>query len=184
MQWGSHLCSVLSGSQCVDRRQHLLPFCSFSLSSGVRGDGNNSFLTPSRWLHGRMEALMDRRDRGWEGGKVLKEGREQEEAGGAAGRVTRVCVNDRRRAKRRERKEGSERDSGCQEERDRKARGGSEQRGWGDKEKSDRQTRLACQREVEEGYTDEGKEEEEGVNEGEFECVRQTWTEAIVGSWS
>lgn len=39
--------------------------------------------------------------------------------------------------------------------------------------------------EVEEGNAGKkGKEEEEGVNEGEFECARQTWTEATVGSWS
>lgn len=48
---------------------------------------------------------------------------------------------------------------------------------------SDRQTRLACWRSGRRD-TGEGKVEEEGVNEGEFECVRQTWTEAIVGSWS
>lgn len=38
--------------------------------------------------------------------------------------------------------------------------------------------------EVERRDAGEGKEEEEGVNEGEFECARQTWTEAIVSSWS
>lgn len=52
-----------------------------------------------------------------------------------------------------------------------------------ERQSSDRQTRLACWRS---GRRDvgKGKEEEEGVNEGEFECVRQTWTEAIVSSWS
>lgn len=38
--------------------------------------------------------------------------------------------------------------------------------------------------ETDRGDTGEGKEEEEGVNEGEFECARQTWTEAIDSSWS
>lgn len=36
----------------------------------------------------------------------------------------------------------------------------------------------------EEGTPAKKEEEEEGVDEGEFECVRQTWTEAIVSSWS
>ena len=38
--------------------------------------------------------------------------------------------------------------------------------------------------EVEEGTPAKGRRRKRGVNEGEFECVRQTWTEAIVGSWS
>lgn len=91
-------------------------------------------------------------------------------------------MNDRRREARERKRE--ETLVVRRRERDRKGQGGSEQWGWGDVEKSDRQARLVCQSEVEEGYTGEEKEEEEGVNEGEFECVRQTWTEAIVGSWS
>lgn len=84
-----------------------------------------------------------------------------------------------------EEREEERRDSGCQEERDRKARGGIRAAGPGRRKKreakSDRQTRLACWRS---GRRDTGKEEEEGVDEGEFECVRKTWTEATVSSWS
>lgn len=39
---------------------------------------------------------------------------------------------------------------------------------------------FACWRSGRRDAGEEGKEEEEGVNEGEFECVRQTWTEATV----
>lgn len=38
--------------------------------------------------------------------------------------------------------------------------------------------------EVEEGTPAKGRRRKRGVNEGEFECVRQTWTEATVSSWS
>ena len=92
-----------------------------------------------------------------EGGKVFFK-----RWAGTRGRSSKAkCVSDR--AKR-----------SCQRERKtEKARGRSEEEkknqvtGW---------TRSARR--------DTEREEEGSGNEGEFECVRQTWTEAIVGSWS
>lgn len=82
-------------------------------------------------------------------------------------------MNDRRRAKRRGRKEAKrgERLKGLE---------GIRAAGLGRRGDCDRQKRLVRRRKVEEGTLGRRKE----GYEGEFECVRQTWIEAIAGSWS
>lgn len=132
MQWGSH--SVLSGSQCVDGRRHLLPSLLF-VSPGACGGSTNSFfflLHLETELDGYMEGWMP----WWIGGieteregKFLKEGREQEDAS--------VWMTDSEQRGQEKRGKEAERPRGDQSGRAAETRRKAE---------SDGQSRLACWR--------------------------------------
>lgn len=94
-------------------------------------------------------------------------------------------MNDRRRAKRREEKGGEERLGLSGGERRNRPEG--DQSGGADGPGGERRRRVTG--ELSRGRGDSGKRRrrrrrKRGADEGEFECARQTWTEASGGSWS